>query len=312
MATLKETKRRIKTAKNIGQVTRALEMVSAVKMRRAQEAALAGREYIFELEKMLQILSQNGQSDYGDFFHPRPIKKVTILLIGPQKGLVGPLAANLYRQLLRFFAHTARETIDGSVFALTADSPSFTLRLPKEVTISIVTVEKKARDIARLTRKPIHADFGHLGRQPTLFKVRPVADFCVDLYQKQKTDLVLLAYSHFVNTVTQKAVIRQYLPVLPVGELEKESELEGKELLFEPSAAEVVPALFTAYAEAVLYQTVLESLASEHSSRMVAMKNAHDNAAEIVGELTLEYNQTRQNTITNELADIVSGATPNQ
>lgn len=307
MSTLREVKRRIKTAKNIGQVTRAMEMVSAVKMRRAQDAALSGRDYILELEKMIRILAANKKEEYGVLFKSQKAKRITLVIVGPQKGLVGPLTTNLFRQVGRFLQLSKQETIDGMSLNVNHQA-SFKLDLEKNVEITFVTVEKKAKDIARMTKKQILADFGSLGRQITLSKIRPVANYLVDLYRTKQTDVVLICYSYFVNTVTQKPVIRQFLPILPTGTNNEMEHIEAKELIFEPSITEVLDRLLVSYAEGLLYQIMLDSSASEHSSRMVAMKNAHDNAKEIISQLTLDYNQTRQNAITNEIADIVSGS----
>ncbi len=326
MSTLRETKRRIKTAKNIGQVTRALEMVSAVKMKKAQAAALLGRDYTTEMERVLRILNDKVNDQQSDFFTARPINKMTLVIVGPQKGLVGPLLTNLFRQVSRLVNNMSKEKLEAvmtdtySVILaneVRPGSPS-TLRdsgqarmtvpeLGESTEISFVTIERKGKDVARLLKKPIIADFGHLGRTPQLVKVRPIADYLVNLYRNGETDLILIAYAHFINTVTHKIALRQYLPILRSKESQEEQGL-APEILFEPSTGEVLDALIVSYSEAILYQIILESLASEHSSRMIAMKNAHDNASEIVEDLTLDYNRGRQDAVTSEILDIVSGS----
>jgi len=308
MAATRAIKRRIRTAKNIGQVTRALEMVSAVKMRKAQQMALSGRLYIDELEKMLRVLAGKRELDSHDYLSfPKEIKNVTVLVIGPQKGLAGALITNLTRSVLRFLDDASKkENLAESLF----NSDEKTTIVPINATnakINFVSVGKKGKDITRYAKKEVLAEFGQLGKQHTAGTIRPIADFLVELFKSKKTDLIFVAYSHFVNTVSQKAVVRQFLPVLPFKKQSEQNSMD-QNILFEPSAEQVLDSLFVRYSEAFLYQLVLESLASEHSARMVAMKNAHDNAVDIIGELTLNYNKARQNLITSELADIVSSS----
>lgn len=268
MAALRQIKRRIKTAKNISQVTRAMEMVSAVKMKKIQQQALAGRPYIEQLETMVQVLARPKNKE---------VKKITILVIAPQKGLCGALITNLARTLIKY------------VDALPAQ-------------ISFVTFEKKAADMVRFFNRPILANFNGKEKNPTPATVRPTADYLVKMYESGETDQVFIAYSHFVNTVTQKPSLRQFLPIPPS---EQELLPSNIQFLFEPTAAEVQKELLVRYCEALMYQVVLESLAAEHSARMVAMKNAHDNAAEIIDDLTLFYNKARQEAITSELSRTV-------
>ena len=282
MAATREIKRRTKTAKNIGQVTRAMEMVSAVKMKRAQDAAISGRPYITELEKMIRAISaqKDQKAENPLLFLPKKINKVVILVVAPKKGLCGPLVTNLSRTVAKLLESQSAE-------------------------ISFVTFEKKSRDIIRYFKKPLLAEFANTGKQPTFRTIRPIAEYLLKLFRDHETDLVLVAYTNFVNTVSQKAVVRQLLPLTPPPETEIVS---NKALLFEPSTDLVLDSLLVHYCEAMLYQIILESSASEHSARMVAMKNAHENAADIVSELTLFYNKVRQNSITNELADTISGS----
>lgn len=283
MATLREIKRRIKTSKNISQVTKAMQMVSAVKMRKAQEAALSGRTYVVELEKMAGILASQNELEERSILLTMPVKvnRVTMLVVAPRKGLCGPLVTNLYRQI--------------SVFMGSSEN----------MEISFVTLEKKSRDIVKIFGKPLLADFNLPGKQPKVETVGPISDFLVKQFVTKQTDMVLVAYTHFVNTVSQKAVVKQFLPVVQNKSVEN-NKVAGATIIFEPSSKEVLEALLLRYTEAMLYQIVLEAAASEHSARMVAMKNAHDNAKDIIADLTLFYNKARQNSITNELADATS------
>lgn len=311
MPATRAIKRRIRTAKNISQVTHALEMVSAVKMRKAQLRALAGRVYIDELEKMLRLLAGKREViDRPYLTLPKVINNVTVLIIGPQKGLAGALVTNLTRSVLKFLEEgSKRKDISSLLYYSDGQAPVSTIDI-SVAKITLVSLGKKGRDITRYAKKETLAEFGDLGKQPTIGNVRPVADFLVDLFLSGKSQIVFVAYSHFVNTVSQRPVVRQFLPILPANS-QRDQSLAGEQdkgILFEPSAGEVLDSLFVRYCEAFLYQLVLESQASEHSARMVAMKNAHDNAVDIISELTLNYNKARQNTITSELADIVSSS----
>lgn len=276
MAALRQIKRRIKTAKNISQVTRAMEMVSAVKMRKLQLAALAGRPYITELETMVSALAKQQHQEESNLYLTQParINKIAILVIAPQKGLCGALITNLSRSLFKF---TQTQTAE----------------------ISFINFEKKAQEITRHFGKPVLANFNHPQKNPSPASIRPVASYLTQMFENHEVDQVLIAYTHFINTVTQKPTIKQFLPILP-GNLTTESA--NLQILFEPSASEVLHDLILRYCEDLLYQIILESLAAEHSARMVAMKNAHDNAAEIIDDLTLFYNKARQEAITAELA----------
>ncbi len=305
MPSLRQTKRRIKTAKNISQVTKAMEMVSAVKMRRVQAAAVSGRPYIFELEKMIRVLAgqQNLEERPAFLLLPKIISKVTVLVIGPQKGLCGALITNLGRALVKFL-DAAKKGEDLSKFIFFEELVNFSTKENKNPVISFVTFERKAEGMVRRLNSPILASFNLANKSPRLFDVRPMADFLLSLFDQGETDLILVAYSHFVSTVTQKAVIRPFLPIFP--ETLGEANVSGQ-FLFEPSAKEVLDGLLLRFAEAVLYQIVMESLAAEHSARMMAMKNAHENADQIIADLTLFYNKARQEAITTELLTISSG-----
>ncbi len=310
MAVLREIKRRVKTAKNIGQVTRAMEMVSAVKMKRAQVSALSGRPYARELEKMISHLaSQNNLEENKSYLIlPKTINKVVLLVIAPKKGLCGGLISNLTRTVSKFIdAATTRNNIAPLLFSVDPELSAPEISLPN-LDLSFVTYEAKSRKIAQLMHRPILADFHQEGKQPAIGSLRPIANFLVNLYTTGQADLILIAYSHFQSTVSQKAVIRQFLPVVSAHPITAPSNSSHAQqlVLYEPSAKEVLDSLIVRYCEAILYQIILESQAAEHSARMIAMKNAHDNAQDIVSELSLYYNKARQNAITSEISDAIS------
>lgn len=285
MATIREIKKRIKTSKNISQVTRAMEMVSAVKMRKAQEMALIGRSYTEGLEKMVTILSREMQTQEKSIFltQKEDAKKVMLIVIAPKKGLCGPLIGNLSRQ----------------VFNLKND------KMYSGTDFSFVAVGKKSKDIVKAFTKTVLADFESTGAAPTISDAQPIADYALQQFSLNEIDTVLIAYTHFVNTLSQKPIVKQLLPI-PLKLVEEIKQESKTTVLFEPTISDVLDKLVIRYCQAMLYQFLLESTASEHSARMVAMKSAHDSANDIVSDLTLYYNQARQNSITTELADAVS------
>jgi F-type H+-transporting ATPase subunit gamma len=285
MATAREVKRRIKTSKNISQVTRAMEMVSVVKMRKAQEMALAGRSYTEELKNMLDILlsQSNGQAKSFFLTQPTNVKNILFVVIAPKKGLCGPLVGNLSRQVSSFISDS---------------------KINPKPEISFITIGKKSRDIVKTFGNKISADFEVFGKEPAITDIEPVSDYIIQQIKENSIDLVFGAYTDFVNTMKQDPIVRQFLPIY-LEPHQDEDKLKA-EVLFEPSPSEVLESLILRYSHAMLYQFFLESVASEHSARMVAMKNAHDSAEDIISDMTLFYNKMRQNSITTELADSVS------
>jgi F-type H+-transporting ATPase subunit gamma len=287
MASIRVIKRRIKSAKNIGQVTRALQMVSAVKMRKAQEVAVAGKPYAAELISVLAALSGKVETDIHPFLNPlAEISQVYVVVIGPEKGLAGSLITNLAKKV--FF------TIDGIK------------NYYKNAKISTISFGKKSRDILRKTGVPLIADFTIKPKETAQDQVEALSSFLTGAYLRHEADLVIIVYSNYINTITQSPTDFQFLPM--VSFKATDSSQPSQVFNFEPSPAQVMEVLLKHYLETVLRQIILDSQAAEHSARMVAMKNASDNAIDIVKSLTLNYNQTRQTAITNEIADIVSGA----
>lgn len=292
MSTIREVKRRIKTSKNISQVTRAMEMVSAVKMKRAQDAALSGRDYIQALEKMVRVLVKvtNGTENSIFLNQPKTLKNILVIVIAPKKGLCGPLIGNLQRMVSNFVLKN--KDYSGSHF-------------------SFVTLGKKSRDIVKiydkgaLHGKEVLADFEILEKGTELASIEPISDYAVKQLIDGSIDAVFIAYTEFISTMSQKPIVKQFLPIPPSDNPELESD-SNTVVLFEPNTHEVLESLVVKYCQAMLYHYYLESVASEHSARMVAMKSAHDSAEDIIADITLYYNKMRQNSITTELADAVS------
>lgn len=279
MASSRIIKRRIKSAKNIAQITKAMQMVAASKMKKAQSQAINTRPYATEL--LTAVNSLKGRVD--PTLHPLLTTNeisVTeaVVLIAPDKGLCGGLVTNLSRTLLDINKNS-----------------------------SFIVLGKKGRDAALRMGFNIEAYFDLGISQPKYEIVPPIAETIIRGYISGKFSKVSVIYTKFINTLSQKPITETILPLSLEKIVEQQEEI-FKEYLFEPSANQVLDALLPHYVEMELYQIILESYASEQSARMMAMKNASDNAKDIIGELTLSYNKIRQSLITNEIADIATAA----
>jgi len=296
MATAGEVKKRIRSVKNISQITRALEAVSASRVRKAQARVLASRAFA---EKAWEILlNVQSTSTKGIPLHPlltaRPeIKEVMIVLITSDRGLAGAFNSNIIRVAQRF-AH----------------------RIGKPV--RWVTIGKKGRDSLIRSGANVVAEFSTFGSDPTVADIAPAARLAIDEFLFGAVDDVFIAYTDFVNTLTQRPVVLSWLPLLPFStedNILKESlkdiptvSASSSDYEYEPDPAAILDEIVPRFTELQLYQALLESQASEHSARMVAMRNASDNATQLIGDLTLVYNKVRQAAITAEILDIVGGA----
>jgi F-type H+-transporting ATPase subunit gamma len=289
MSSTRDLRRRIKSVKNTSQITKAMQMVAASKMRKAQQAALSGRPYASLMNNVLSEVTANA----GDFQHPllevRPVSKRGVILVTTDKGLCGSLNTNLLREAAKFDAAS---------------------------TIFVAAGRKGSQFLAR-TRRNLAAEFTFKD-VPLFSEARAIVRFATELFLKEEVDQVDVVYTNFINTLNQKPAVRALLPVGEIrgvmagaqgGEGHHAPLLEGSsEFLFEPSAEHVFEALLPHYLNFQMYQILLESKASEHSSRMVAMKNATDNAMQLIKDLTLEYNKIRQAAITKEILEISSAA----
>lgn len=292
MPSTRDIRRRIKSVKNTKQIPKAMQMVAASKMRRAQQAALAGRPYAGLMNDVLGQVTPH----VGDFSHPlmekREIKTRALIVIATDKGLCGGLNSNLTREVVKF---------------------------DKGGTVFIAAGRKASQFIARTKRK-LAAEFTYKDA-PLFSEARAISRFARDLFIKGEVDQVDILFTKFVSTLTQKPEIRQFLPVGEIkpfaagvggekkqeGEEKPEETLKGPtEFLFEPSIEHVLGELLPHYLNFQLYQILLEAKASEHSARMVAMKNATDNADQLIKDLSLEYNKLRQSNITRELLEITT------
>jgi F-type H+-transporting ATPase subunit gamma len=304
MTSTRLIKRRIKSAQNIAQITKAMEMVAASKMKRAQEIALSSRPYS---EKMNEIITSLAHKAKEEIDHPLlkdPRSKwpaeeqfnVLIVLLSTDKSLCGGLNTNLFRGLEKWLKTLPEK-----------------FSLPPKTKLTFITVGKKAKEHALKSNQFLLAEFGQLGDRPRFQDILPLSKIILDGFQSQEFQMVFAVYMKFISTISQQLAVNQLLPIetakieLEAAEAESETAEEYLgEYLFEPTPEEIFQELLPQYIELQLYHILLESIASEHSARMVAMKNAHDNSLDIVSDLTLQYNQARQAKITNELLDVIS------
>jgi F-type H+-transporting ATPase subunit gamma len=283
MANDRAIKSRIKSAKNIAQITKAMEMVSAAKMKKAQAKLGSSMAYAEKLHEMMQTLSSFiDASQHPLLYVNNNPKSALIVVMTSNKGLSGALNSNVLRESSRM----AREMS------------------AKGMKVEFVSIGKKGRDFLRYTRRTIVGVFDGFGDTPKYTQVQPIAQFVIDAFLKREYDVIYFVYPKFISTLVQHATVHTMLPVALPSE-EKSSEARQKPL-FEPESEILLERLLPYYVEQELFQFILQSNASEHSARMIAMKNATDNAKEVRKDLTLEYNRARQAQITQQIAEIAS------
>ena len=280
MPSQREIRRRISSVRNIKQITRAMQFVAASKLKRAQDATLQARPYSSKLDELLADLATVLSGEDHPLLVRRETGKRLIVLITTDRGLAGALNTNT----IRF----AAQQITGSGGDLT-----------------VVTVGRKGRDAMRRARVPLEAHFEGYGERPSFADVLPLARLITDDYLAGTYNRVDIVFSAFVSTLVQRPSMDELLPITPSDDTEG---IPGNQFIFEPSASAVLEQLLPRYVATRLFQAVLESKASEESSRMVAMKNATENADDLVEDLTLSYNKVRQTNITREMIEIASGA----
>ena len=281
MASQRDIRRRITAAKNIKQITRAMQFVAASKLRRAQESTLAARPYSEKIDEVLaDVAAVLGSEDHPLLADPTSAKRL-IILITTDRGLAGPLNTNT----IRFVAREITEH-------------------PGDM--AVVTVGRKGRDAMRRARVPIEAHFAGIGDKPSFADVLPLARLITEDFLSGEYGRIDLVYSRFISTLAQRPVSVQLLPIQPAADTD--AGIPGNQFIFEPGPAAVLEQLLPRYVATRLFQAVLEGRASEESSRMVAMKNATENAGELIDDLTLAYNKVRQSNITREMIEIAAGA----
>jgi F-type H+-transporting ATPase subunit gamma len=281
MASQREIRRRIRSIGNTAKITKAMQMVAASRMRRAQQRVAASRPYSEHIRAIVADVASRSGAETHPLLVQRDIKTVEIVTITPDRGLAGPLVTNINRELSR---------------------TSQTLGHP----VQIVAVGRKGRDFALRSRMKLVAEFTQLSDHPTAAAVGPIAQQILTDFQEDRADAVYLIFTEFITTLRQRPRVIQLLPVLP-PETEDIEALTGPWNYEPDNPLLVLSELLPRYIEFTLYQALLEAVASEHSARMVAMKNATDNANELVDDLTLLANKARQAEITKEISEI-SGA----
>lgn len=281
MANTRDIRRRIRSVRNTSQITKAMQMVAASKMRRAQEAAVASRPYSLHMFRLLAELREDLDAEMHPMLAVRPLERELVLALGTDRGLCGPLNSNLFRELIKFDVARTEFVVCG----------------------------RKARQFLARTGRTIAADFA-VSDRVTFREARLVAKFCLDRFLSGKVDRVTVVLPHFVNTLSQTPLAVTLLPISADDLLREHAGAaaralpEGLEYLLEPTPAdllgEILPHAFNFH----VYAALLDARASEHSARMVAMKSATDNANDLIGRLTLEYNKIRQASITKEILEI--------
>jgi len=288
VASTRDIRRRIKSVKNTRQITKAMELVAASKMKKAQQAALASRPYAQLMSGMLAALASRVDESFHPFLTQREVRTRGILLVTTDKGLCGPLNANLFK--------------------LVTD-----IKTPAK----FCAIGRKGAQFLARTKRDMVADF-QITDRVAFAEVKVAAEFMIKQYLEGVIDTIEVIYPRFKNTLIQESLVR---PILPLRSLKdfaasvqadaataRGATTDDREISFEPDARQVLEALLPFYVNRYIYQLVLSAKASEHSARMVAMKTAKDNATKILGELTLEYNKARQAAITQEILEIAAAA----
>jgi len=282
MASIQILRRRIRSIQGTTKIVRAMEMVATAKMRRTQQRALAGRPYTEKIRQVIADLAIEPRirGRIPPLLQKRgEVKKIALVHIGTDRGLCGGLNTNLNRVVAEFISQ-------------------------QKVPMTVLTVGRKARAFARIAKLEVRAEFSGIGDRATMQETMPISRVVIDDYSKGEVDLVYLAYPDFISTMVQKPAIQTLLPIepakLPPGQV--------AEYIYEPDPFSVLNELLPRFVEMEIYHAVLELIASEQSARMVAMRNASDNAEDLVKDLTLSLNKVRQEMITKEICDISGGA----
>ncbi|CAJ0813479.1 F0F1 ATP synthase subunit gamma [Ralstonia flaminis] len=288
MAGTKEIRTKIKSVQNTRKITKAMEMVAASKMRKAQERMRAARPYAEKIRNVAAHMAQANPEYKHPFMVARDIKRAGLIVVTTDKGLCGGLNTNVLRAVTNQLREQQGKGIETQATAIGTKGMQFLGRIGAKVVSNVV----------------------HLGDTPHLEKLIGAIKVQLDAFAAGEIDAVYLAYTRFINTMKQEPVVEQLLPLTAdkLTQTDAEKQAYSWDYIYEPDAQTVVDELLIRYVEALVYQAVAENMASEQSARMVAMKAASDNAKNVIGELQLVYNKTRQAAITKELSEIVSGA----
>ena len=294
MTTLRDIRRRIRSIRNTSQITRAMELVAASRLRRAQQQVAATRPYAEKIRELLAGLTGQISGDEDSVLHPlleqRPIQRSVVIVFTTDRGLCGALNSNLVRRTLRLAREARAQGRE----------------------LDVVTIGRKGPQRLRGGPVQIVSQFHDIGYQPTLDDTAGIARFAIESYLERTYDEVRFLYPRFVSMLRQEPTDYPLLPIAPpqaadAGDGAADSPRRDISLIYEPSAPEVLAQLLPRYIGVVIYETILESVASEMGARMVAMRNATENATELLRDLQLNYNKARQATITREMIDVTSG-----
>lgn len=283
MAGAKEIRTKIKSVQNTSKITKAMEMVAASKMRRAQERMKAARPYAEKIRKVVGHLGSSHPEYKHSFLEERPVKKIGIIVVSTDRGLCGGLNINLFKKLLARIEQWEQQKIDFEAVTIGGKGLSFLKRIGAKIT----------------------AEASHLGDKPEITDIIGTVQVLLKSYAEDEIDAIYLVGNSFVNTMTQQAEIHQLVPVVASTDNELKHHWD---YIYEPDSKEVLDNLLDRYIESLVYTTVVENVACEMAARMVAMKSATDNAGDLIKELQLIYNKERQAAITQEISEIVSGA----
>ncbi len=285
MAGTKEIRSKIKSVQNTRKITKAMEMVAASKMRRAQERMRNARPYAQKIREIAANLSQANPEYRPVYMDVREIKKIGTIVVSTDKGLCGGLNTNI----LRLVANQVREMQE------------------KQVAVEFTAIGSKGLQFLNRSKAKLLSQTTHLGDTPHMDVLIGAITVQLEAFERGEIDAVYLAYTRFVNAMKQEPVLEKILPLEP-AEIKEEKRGPSWDYIYEPDAESILNGLLKRYVEALIYQAVAENMASEQSARMVSMKAASDNAKNVIGELQLDYNKTRQAAITKELSEIVGGA----
>jgi F-type H+-transporting ATPase subunit gamma len=284
MPSLQDIRRRIRGVRNTAQITKAMELVAASRMRRAQQRVLAARPYAETMRSFISELAAVAVGASADELHPlleqRPVDTVGIILLTTDRGLCGALNTNVIRR--------ASELI-----------------LEQTETVELLTIGRKGQDFMARRGHTIFASVTNVGDRPTYEQVIPIARNVMDSFMARRMDVCYLVYPEFVSTLTQRPKVQRILPIAPEAGAEPAKRVD---YIFEPDPKSILEELLPRYVEVLIYEAILEMGASEQSARMVAMRNANQNAQDLIKDLTLVYNKTRQAAITREVTEIASAA----
>jgi len=286
MAAGKEIRKQIKSIQNTQKITRAMEMVAASKMRRAQERMRAARPYAERIYNVIRHLHYAHPEYRHPFVLSREVRRVGLIVVSSDRGLCGGLNTNMFRTTLG----SMKEWRD------------------RQVPMDLCTIGTKGFGFFKRLGGSIVSHVSHLGDSPRMEDLIGTVKVMLDAYTEQKLDRLYIVYNHFVNTMTQRAQVEQLLPLPAAAEDEAKALEHHWDYIYEPDAREVLDDLLTRYIEAQVYRAIMENLAAEQAARMVAMKSASDNAEGLIDELKLRYNKARQASITQEISEIVGGA----